>query len=84
MAPPRQIVLTTPKQVGEVLRSRRKARGLSQAVVAEKLDVTQGRLSTLEGNPAGLTLERLIALANLLGLELVLRDAGNTPSNSEW
>jgi HTH-type transcriptional regulator/antitoxin HipB len=67
-------LITTPGQVGEILRGRRKARGLAQDAVAVKLGVSQSRLSTLEQDAAGLTLERLLALANLLGLELVLQD----------
>ena len=67
-------LITTPIQFGEIVRGRRKARGLSQAELAEKLDVSQSRLSTLESDPAGLTLDRLLALANLLGLEVVVQD----------
>jgi len=56
---------------------------MAQRELAEKLGVSQGRLSTLESDPASLTLERLIVLAKLLGLELVLRDA-SAASSAEW
>lgn len=78
-------VITTPGQVGEILRGRRKVRRLSQQELSAKLGVSQGRLSTLEANPAGLTLERLIVLAKLLGLELVLQEGTKAPaSRAGW
>lgn len=66
--------ITTPAQVAEILRGRRKARKLPQAALAEQLGVSQGRLSTLEGDPAGMTLERFLLLAKLLGLEVIVQD----------
>ena len=81
----RQLV-TNPVQLGEVLRGRRKARGLSQGDVAAKLNISQSRLSTLESDPAGITLDRLLALAGLLGLEIVVQDKAETPKRRkpEW
>jgi HTH-type transcriptional regulator/antitoxin HipB len=85
MVPSMEQLITTPSQVGEIVRRRRKARRKPQREVAAKLGVSQGRLSTLEADPAKLTLDRLLALANLLGLELVLRDRrGPTAAASEW
>jgi HTH-type transcriptional regulator/antitoxin HipB len=81
--PMRQTV-TTPAQVGEILRSRRKSRRAAQALLAEKLGISQSRLSILEANPAGLTLDRLLALAKLLGLEVVLQDAAARRPKAEW
>ncbi len=80
----RQLV-TSSGQVGEILRGRRKARRLSQQGLASKLGVSQSRLSSLEGDAAGLTLDRLILMAKLLGLELVLQDKSDAPSTkAEW
>jgi HTH-type transcriptional regulator/antitoxin HipB len=72
-------LITTPGQVGEIFRGRRKALGVSQQELATKVGVTQGRLSTLESDPASLPLERLLLLAKLLGLELILRDQADEP-----
>lgn len=71
-------------QVGELLRGRRKSLGIPQRELASKLGISQGRFSTLELDPSALTLERLIALSNLLGLELVLRDRRRTKPGGEW
>ena len=78
-------LITAPSQVGEILRARRKKLRISQSELAEKLGVSQSRLSTLEGDPAGMTLDRLLNLAKLLGLELVLKDKAATENRkSEW
>lgn len=76
--------ITTAGQLGTIVRARRKARGLSQAEVAAKLAVSQGRLSTLEGAPEGLTLERLLAWVHLLGLELVVQERPSSPRETDW
>jgi HTH-type transcriptional regulator/antitoxin HipB len=75
--------LTNESQAVELLRQRRKAEGLSQHQLASKLGITQARLSELESGRAHLSVERLIAVAALLGLELVLRE---TPPRrtAEW
>lgn len=78
-----ELIVTTPLQVGEVLRGRRKARRMPQRELAGKLGVSQGRLSALESDPASLTLDRLIVLAQVLGFELVLRDKAGAAS-AEW
>jgi hypothetical protein len=46
--------------------------------------MSQSRLSTLEGNPADLTLDRLLVLANLLDLELILQDKDSGNNKGEW
>lgn len=84
-APLRQVV-HQPAQLGEILRARRKARGISQQTLATKLNVAQSRVSHLESDPAGLTLDRLLLLAKLLGLELVVQEkaASASGSKAEW
>ena len=67
-------LITTPGQVGDIFRGRRKARQLSQQELAVVLGVGQSRLSTLESKPEAMTLERFLVLANVLGFEVVLRD----------
>lgn len=78
-------LLTTPGQAGEILRAQRKSRKLGQQELATKLGISQSRLSSLETDPAGLTLERFLALAHLLGLELVLQEKERARgSKAEW
>jgi HTH-type transcriptional regulator/antitoxin HipB len=81
----RQIVSHTA-QLGQILASRRKALKLSQQALAAKLTISQNRLSEIETNPGTLTVERLLDLCNLLGLELVIqnRPLAQTTSKTEW
>jgi HTH-type transcriptional regulator / antitoxin HipB len=76
--------IVTARQAGEILTQRRKARRLSQQEAASKLGLSQARLSALEANPQRWTLDRLIAIANLLGLELIVQDATKPRPTSEW
>jgi HTH-type transcriptional regulator/antitoxin HipB len=80
----RQLV-TNPNQLGEILRGRRKARKIPQQALAAKLGISQSRLSTLEADTAPLTLDRLLLVTKLLGLELVLQDKPeNAVKKAEW
>jgi HTH-type transcriptional regulator / antitoxin HipB len=78
--------LTHPAQLGSILKARRRAAALSQRALAERLAISQNRLSEIENNPGTLTVERLLALANLLGLEVVLQDrpAASRAAKAEW
>jgi HTH-type transcriptional regulator/antitoxin HipB len=76
--------LSTPRQAGQILVGRRKTLGLAQTAVAAKLGVSQNRLSELETHPERLTLDRLISLAGLLGLEVVLQEKTPSAGESEW
>lgn len=75
--------LTSVSQTTDLVRKRRKAMGLTQAALAAKLGMTQARVSALESGHSSLTLDRLIALANLLDLEVVLRNRQNRTA-VEW
>lgn len=78
-------LITNPNQLGEILRGRRKARRIPQQALAAKLGISQSRLSTLEADTASLTLDRLLLLASLLGLEVVLQDkAVKATTKAEW
>lgn len=76
--------LSIPRQAGQLLVARRKALGFSQSQVAAGLGISQNRLSEIEAHPERLTLDRLISLAGLLGLELVLQEKTPASETSEW
>lgn len=76
--------LSSAQQAAELLVGRRKALGLSQAEVAAQIGISQNRLSELESRPERLTLDRLLALAGVLGLELALGDQAPMQGDSEW
>jgi len=75
--------LTQSSQVGRILTARRRALKLSQKALAAKLGISQNRLSEIEANPARLPLERLLEIANILGLELVIQDR-KTTARADW
>jgi HTH-type transcriptional regulator/antitoxin HipB len=75
--------LRTATQVGALLLARRQALKLSQQEVASRLAISQNRLSELERNPNRLTLERLLAYANLVGMEVVHQPKA-AAKPSEW
>ena len=77
--------VTTPTQIGAILAARRKQLNLSQAQVAARVGLSQNRLSVLEKNSATLTAKQLMALLNVLGLELAVNEkASNSKSKAEW
>ncbi|HEV7608553.1 MAG TPA: helix-turn-helix domain-containing protein [Steroidobacteraceae bacterium] len=77
--------INTPRQIGANLAGRRKQLKLSQAHVASKLGLSQNRLSELETRPETLTVAQLLALLNILGLEMSLVEGGkSTKSKVEW
>lgn len=77
--------LATSGQLGHLLTARRKALGLTQSDVAARLGISQNRLSELESHPAQLTVDRLLALTGILGLELtVLDQTKDALTTSAW
>ena len=85
-----EFTLRTPQQLPALLQAFRKAAGLTQAEAAERLGVTQQTFSALERNAASVSTGRLMKLLALLGVELVLRPAGEarrdaaSPGTAEW
>ena len=79
-------ILTHSTQLGQILAARRRASKLSQRALAAKLAISQNRLSEIETDPGTLTVERLLELSNILGLELVIQNRPSThrPSKTEW
>lgn len=81
-----QHLVSTSAQVGNLLQRRRTARRMAQRELAARLGLSQGRLSVLEGDPTALTLQRFLLWADLLGLELVLREKTSDvpPPVTDW
>ena len=77
--------VTHANQIGATLAARRKALALSQTEVAARLGLSQNRLSELESRPETLTTEQLLALLNVLGLEMTIVERASAPkSKVEW
>jgi HTH-type transcriptional regulator / antitoxin HipB len=70
--------ILTPQQLSAHLRSLRKARGLTQAQLGEKLGLNQARIGKIESHPESVSVGQLLTILALLGARLVLA-TGETP-----
>ena len=76
--------INNPAQIGATLTGRRKHLKLSQTDVANRLGLSQNRISELEAKPETLTVEQLLALLNVLGLEMTLGERTGSKPRVEW
>lgn len=82
--------LKTLNQLRPLLVGFRKANGMTQKDVSEKLGVTQQTYARLEANPASASIERLFKVFTVLGVEMVLsagqflmiQESAEIPDNS--
>ena len=63
-------ILNVPTQLQQAVVARRKKLKLTQANVASRLGISQNRYSELESSIELITLDRLLVLMSVLGLEL--------------
>ena len=79
--------LVSASQLGQILRTARRANGLSQDQAASRVGLSQSRLSAMELEPRSVTAEQLFALMALYGLELTVQprgDAATPQAQTEW
>lgn len=78
--------LSRAHQLGQLLRSARKLQGLTQAQVAERLNLSQSRVSTLELDPSSLNVQQLLAWCSIVSLELQVGEKPGVTSDdgSAW
>jgi HTH-type transcriptional regulator/antitoxin HipB len=83
--PPFQPLLTA-FQLGQLLKSARKHRKLTQANVAGRLGLSQNRVSYLELHPDEMSVKQLLGWCAAIGLELRLgeRETAASSDKSEW
>lgn len=84
-----KIIVHTPAGLGEILQSARKASGMTQDQAAARIGIGQPRLSTLEtAGTASISLDQMLALLALYGLELCVQSRGMADPGSaeqpEW
>lgn len=63
-----------PTQLGDILRSARLSRGLTQTDIARQLGISTQAVSKLENNADRVSFDRIHRLCQVLGLELLLQD----------
>lgn len=76
--------LVTAPQLGQLLRSARKRRNLTQADVAARLGLSQNRVSHLEAHPDELSVKQLLAWSATVGLELRLGRREAVSAGNPW
>ena len=81
-------VARTPEQLGQLLRSCRAQRDLTQSLAGAKVGLKQSTVSSIELDASRSSVETLYKLLSALDLELVIRDkqAGSPPGHPrrEW
>lgn len=61
-------------QLKQHLRALRKARGMTQAQLAQRLGVVQSRVAAIESKPETISVEYLFKVLAALDVQLILRD----------
>ncbi|MDR3017040.1 MAG: helix-turn-helix transcriptional regulator [Delftia acidovorans] len=77
-------LLQLPDQLALHLKSLRKAAGVSQAQLAQRLGVSQSRVAAIERDPAAISVRQLMEILQLLDADLLMRpraDAAASPAS---
>ena len=78
--------LINPRQLGTILQSARKAKRLTQTALAERVGMSQSRISYLEKHASEINVGQLMRICTALGLELAIgtRDQATTTAGEDW
>ena len=79
-------LLLTATQLSQLLVSTRKRQKLTQTAVANRVGLSQNRISYLEKHPDEISVKQLLSWCSALELELRLgeRDTAAASSSAEW
>ena len=69
-------ILSLTDQLTPILQAARKSVALSQTELANRLDLSQSRISAMELDPGSMRLDQLLSICASLQLELVLQTKG--------
>jgi HTH-type transcriptional regulator/antitoxin HipB len=64
----------TPAQLSVHIKSLRKARGLTQSALGQRIGVKQVRMADIENNPGAVSLDQLLQVLHALDARLLLAD----------
>lgn len=70
-------------QLGPILQAARKSAGLSQTALAQRLGISQSRMSAMELDPGSINVEQLLALLAALDHELLVQPKGTVAGQRE-
>ena len=66
-------ILSLSRQLGPLLQAARKSAGLSQTALAQRLGISQSRVSAMELDPGSISVEQLLALLAALNHEVLVQ-----------
>ena len=72
----------SPAQLSVHIKSLRKARGLTQTALGERIGVKQVRMADIENNPASVSLDQLLQVLHALDARLLLADTQSYASHT--
>jgi len=75
-------LLQLPDQLALHLKSLRKAAGVSQAQLAQRLGVSQSRVAAIERDPAAISVRQLMDILQLLDADLLMRPRADAVASS--
>lgn len=85
------LILQTPAQLPQHLKSLRRARKLTQTQVARRLGIKQARYAFIENHPETISTQQLLDLLAVLDVEVLLRPrqkittgSANARSEEDW
>lgn len=73
----------TPQQLATHLRALRVAKGLSQAKLGERLQLSQARVARIENSPLNVSVKQLLQLLAALDAGMALETAATDKSNAD-
>ncbi|MFG0789326.1 helix-turn-helix domain-containing protein [Delftia tsuruhatensis] len=75
-------LLQLPDRLALHLKSLRKAAGVSQAELAQRLGVSQSRVAAIERDPAAISVRQLMEILQLLDVDLLMRPRADAVASS--
>lgn len=76
-------ILIHPKKGGDILRAARMLAGLTQGQTAYMCRMGQVSVSRFETGKIDYSFDQLIRILRVIGLEIVLKDVGNSPAQKD-
>lgn len=74
---------TSPKTLGQILKSARKQKGLNQYQAGNLVGITQAMVSRIERGESHARIDTLFRLLAALDMEMIVRPREKTPNLSE-
>lgn len=74
-------ILSLSRQLGPLIQSARKSAGLTQTELAQRLGISQSRISAMELDPGTINVDQLLALLSALNHEVIVQPKSDAVSD---